>query len=143
MQILHDTFLDFLKEHLSILFKVGRLDTFSLCSEYTSVYESRHAGRWDVVQTYKTSGKNNLASKHTCTRAHTHSTYKLGAWQVLLAVSDTCGRNVGRVRQQARAELQHRFSLESRHANTLCGLKPRSPDCGLGCTADIAFGSEH
>lgn len=41
------------------------------------------------------------------------------ARQLPAALSDTCGRNVGRGRQRARAELQHGFSLKSRRASRL------------------------
>lgn len=45
------------------------------------------------------------------------------AWQLPAAVSDTCGRNVGRGRRRARAELQHGFSLKPRRAS---GLRPQA-----------------
>ena len=118
-----------------------------MCYDHTSVYEPRRAGSWDVSRSklIKLLERTpTLANTHTHTHTRTLSIlpYEAAAWQVPLVVSDTCGRNVGRGRQQARAELQHRFSLECRRANTLCGLKPRSPDCGLGYTAEIAFGTE-
>lgn len=76
--------------------------------------------RWDIslAKFIKPSGRGHPGR-------HAFSIWGPGAEarQLPAAVSDTCGRNVGRGRRRARAELQHGFSLKPRRAS---GLRPQT-----------------
>lgn len=69
-------------------------------------------------------------------------TLAVGACQLPQVVSDTCGRNVGR--SSSRRVPNFNTHLVWRHGvpARCAASNPRSPDCGLGCAAEFAFGTE-